>query len=191
MGDEQLYEESTLLLLIAKDNKMAFNELFERHWDQVYGTCLHLTKSPEQSKDLAQDIFLKLWENRSSLPAVKNFRGWLYTVSRNLVHDYIRKKIFRDQNFPFLNLYFTDHNTIMSPESRLEQKDLADRLHMAVSSLPPQLQKVFTLHRFEGLSHEEIAKRLDITPLSSKTYMTRALITLRHLLAEARPPDNS
>lgn len=175
--------------MIAQDNKKAFNELFARYWSQVYGVCLHLTKSPEQSRDLAQDIFLKVWENRTKLPAVRNFKSWLYTISRNLVHDYLRNKIFRDSNFPFLNLYFSDETTVYSPESQLEQKELAGRLHTAIESLPTQLQSVFTLHRFQGLSHEQIAKQLDITPLSSKTYMTRALIALRRLLSEGTPPS--
>jgi RNA polymerase sigma-70 factor (ECF subfamily) len=191
LGEEQLYDERALLLLTAEGNKMAFNKLFIHCWPQVYGVCLHLTKSPEQSKDLAQDIFLKLWIKREELPSVKNFKAYLYTISRNLAHDYIRTKIFRDANLPFLNQYFATDDFAASPQKRLEQKELTDRLHTAVRSLPTQLRQVFTLHRFEGLPHEEIAKKLDISPLSSKTYMTRALLALRRLLDENSPPSTN
>jgi len=182
LGEEKLYDERALLLLIAGGDKQAFNQLFDAYWDQVYGTSLHLTKSPEQSKDLAQDIFLKLWERRAALPSVQNFSGFLYTITRNLVHDHLRTKVFRDSNLAFLIHYFSSDG--ISPQRQLEQKELTGALEQAVMRLPAQLQRVFILHRMEGLSHGEIAQRLNITPLSSKTYMVRALMALRVQLAE-------
>lgn len=155
----------------------AYQRLFEWYWDQIYGAVLHLTKTPEQAKDLAQDIFLKLWENRAKLPGVKHFRSYLFTIARNLVYDQLRTKVFRESNREFLTNYFSYNRS--SPQELLEQKELGEILNEAINKLPSQLRKVFNLHRIEGLSHEEIAKRLNITPISSKTYMVRALMTLR------------
>jgi RNA polymerase sigma-70 factor (ECF subfamily) len=134
------------------------------------------------SKDLAQDIFLKLWDLRSKLPAIKNFSGYLYTITRNLVHDHLRTHVFRESNKEFLIAYFSDNG--YSPQDQLEQKQLGDILDEAINNLPPKLRQVFTLSRFEGLSHEEIGRQLHISPLSSKTYMTRALIVLRKQIGE-------
>jgi RNA polymerase sigma-70 factor (family 1) len=151
--------------------------LFEWHWDQIYGAVLRLTKTPEQAKDLAQDIFLKLWDNRAKLAGVKNFRSYLFTITRNMIYDQLRTQVFRESNREFLINYFAYSKS--SPQELLEQKELGEVLNEAINKLPPQLRQVFNLHRIEGLSHVEIAQRLNISPISSKTYMVRALMALR------------
>jgi RNA polymerase sigma-70 factor (family 1) len=174
---EDLYNEQELLRLVAQNDMQAYQQLFEWYWDQIYGAVLRLTKTPEEARDLAQDIFLKLWENRAKLPGVKNLRSYLYTIARNLIYDQLRTRIFRESNREFLINYFSYSKS--SPQEILEQKELGEVLNEAINSLPPQLRKVFNLHRIEGLSHEEIAKKLNITSISSKTYMVRALMALR------------
>ncbi|WP_158267069.1 RNA polymerase sigma factor [Chitinophaga niastensis] len=182
MHKENIYNEQELLLLVANGDKNAYAQLFDHYWDHVYGTGLHLTKSPELSKDLAQDIFLKLWDARSKLSEIKNLSTYLYVLTKNLFHDHLRTNVFRESNKEFLINYFAHHET--SPHKQLEQKELSGFLDEAINNLPPQLHQVFTLSRFEGLSHIEIGRKLNISPLSSKTYMTRALITLRKQIGE-------
>jgi len=182
LSGEPVYTDQLLLQRLAEGDKQAFQQLFDRYWDQLYGAGLRLTKSPEQARDLAQDIFLKLWDNRERLSGVKNLPSYLYTIIRNLVHDQIRTRVFRESNREFLISYFSYQDC--SPQEMLEKKQLGEILNQAVARLSPKLREVFILSRFEGLSHEEIAKRLHITPLSSKTYIVRALITLRKLIGE-------
>jgi len=168
--------------LVASGDKQAYHQLFDRYWDHVYGTGLHLTKSPEMAKDFAQDVFLKLWDTRSKLPAVKNLSTYLYVVTKNLFHDYLRMNAFRESNKEFLIHYFAYKNP--SPHEQLEQKEISAALHEAINNLPPKLHQVFILSRFQGLSHEEIGRKLNISSISSKTYITRALLALRKHMGE-------
>jgi RNA polymerase sigma-19 factor, ECF subfamily len=177
LDSANLHNEKELLLLTASGDKQAYQQLFEHYWGQVYGVAQRLTKSPEHSKDLAQDIFLKLWEQREKLTTVKNLPSFLYTITRNLVHDHLRTKVFRESNREFLMNYFSYHDE--SARELLEQKEQENILNDAIQSLPPQLQQVVRLSKIEGLSHDEIASRMGITALSSKTYMVRALAMLR------------
>ena len=177
MEKENLHNEQELLRLVAQGDMQAYQQLFDCYWDQVYGAGLRLTKTPEQAKDLAQDIFLKLWDNRTKLTEVKDFRSYLFVITRNLVHDQIRTRIFHESNKEFLTNYFAYNES--SPEEILEQKELGEALNAAIRKLPSRLRQVFNLRRSEGLSHVEIAKRLNITTISSKTYMVRALMALR------------
>ncbi len=179
---KSLHNEPELLLLIAKGDTRAYGQLFDYYWDQVYGAGLQLTKNPELAKDLAQDIFLKLWNTRSKLPGIKNFSGYLYVITRNLIHDQLRMNVFRESNKEFLVSYVAYTNNC--PQEQLEQKELHEVLDETINQLSPKLRQVFKLSRLESLSHEEIAERLHITPLSSKTYMVRALMTLRKLLSK-------
>jgi RNA polymerase sigma-70 factor (ECF subfamily) len=174
---EKLHNEAELLRLVAQGDMQAFQRLFEWYWDQVYGAVLRLVKDPEQAKDLSQELFLKLWDNREKLPGVKNLRSYLYTIAKHLIYDQIRTLVFRESNKEFLMNYFSYDET--SPQDLLEQKERAEVLAEAINKLPVQLRKVFHLRRVEGLSHVEIAKRLNISAISSKTYMVRALMALR------------
>jgi RNA polymerase sigma-70 factor (family 1) len=162
---------------VAQDDMQAFQRIFEAYWDQVYVTGLRLTKAPEQAKDLTQEIFLRLWDNRAKLPEVKNLRSYLYAITKNFIHDQIRTRVFHESNKEFLTSYFAYDES--SPQDILEQKELGEALNTAIDKLSPQLREVFNMRRLEGLSHQEIAKRLNITPISSKTYMVRALIALK------------
>ena len=182
LQEKHLHTEQALLQLIASGDRTAYRQLFEHYSDQVYGAALHLTKSPEQARDLTQDIFLKIWDNRSKLPEVQHFSAYLYTIVKNLVHDQVRSAIFRESNRESLVSYFNYNES--SPEELLERKQVKEAVAAAINRLPPKLQQVFTLGYFEGLSHKEIAGRLDISPLSSKTYMVRALMALRKYLSD-------
>jgi RNA polymerase sigma-70 factor (ECF subfamily) len=133
------------------------------------------------ARDLAQDIFLKLWDQRHQLSKVQNFPSFLYVITRNLVHDHLRKKVFRESNREYLINYFSRAEAT-APEL-LESKEMDDLLYASIDKLPPKLRQVLKLGRLEGLSHEEIAARMGITPQSSRTYMVRALAALNKVMA--------
>lgn len=162
---------------------MSFGELTKLHWPQVYGTALRITKSPEQAKDLSQEIFIKLWSNRSKLPEVENIKAYIYVSARNLVMDFMEKKVFHQSNIQNLADYFTD-NSINHPHTSLELKELEQAVNAAIQSLPEKTRRVFELHRFAGKSHKEIAAMLKISEVSSKTYIVRALKDIRLYLSK-------
>jgi RNA polymerase sigma-70 factor (ECF subfamily) len=178
----QPYNEQELLLLIATGDHQAYREIFERYWNKVYAIGLRLSKSPELAKDLAQETFIKIWNNRDKLPAVNNFSAFLFTVARHLAIDHLRKKVFTTTNEDYLVAYFSDD--AINPQEKAEYKELETLLNSAIEHLPAQLQQVFRLSRFEGLSHAEIALRMNITRITSKSYMVRALYAIRKYLSQ-------
>lgn len=178
----QPYNEQELLLRIAAGDQQAYREIFEGYWDKVYAIGLRLTKSPELAKDLAQETFIKIWNNRDKLPAVTNFSAFIFTISRHQVIDHLRKKVFTTGNEEYLVAYFSDD--AITPHEKAEYKELEQLLNGAIDNLPPQLQQVFRLSRFEGLSHAEIALRMNITRITSKSYMVRALYAIRKYLSQ-------
>lgn len=182
MAAHNLYNETDLFNKVALGDEKAFKTIFDSYWPQVYGTSLHLTKKPELARDLSQDIFVKLWENREKLAGIANPSSYLYTLSRNLVIDTLRKKVFNASNIDFLVEYFHTEND--SPQEKAEYRELDQLLKRAVDSLQGNLKEVFTLSRYEGLTHEQIAARLGISIVSSKTYIVRALRQIRIFMEE-------
>jgi RNA polymerase sigma-70 factor (family 1) len=175
------YNEAQLLQRLASGEQHAFRQIFEHYWDQVYAVGLKISKSPELAKDLAQETFMKLWQQRAQLKDVTNFRAYLNVLSRNLAIDHLRKKVFTPDNEDYLLNYFRED--AIASTGNAEYKELEQILHEAVNELPPQMQQVFRLSRFEGLSHAEIATRMNITLVTSKSYMVRALAAIRKHLS--------
>jgi len=176
-----LYDHKHICARIALGDQQAFNVFFNYHWPQVYGTGLRLTKSSEKAQDLAQDIFIKLWENKHKLIDIKEVDAYVYILSRNVILDFLRKKVFDTENIEVLVDYFED-NTI-SPHEKLEYNELEQKLKSAIDQLPGKVKDVFLLSRVDGLTHEQIAQKLNISVVSSKTYVVRGLQVIRKFMA--------
>lgn len=177
----QPYNEQELLLRLSEGDSDAYRILFQQYWNQVYAIGLKLSKSPELAKDLAQESFIKVWNHREKLAGVIHFRPFLFTLTRNLAIDHLRKKVFSAGNEEYLLAYFSDDAG--TPQEKAEYKELENLLQRAVNNLPPQMQQVFRLSRYEGLSHAEIALRMNITRVTSKSYMVRALYSIKQYLS--------
>ncbi|WP_160716870.1 RNA polymerase sigma factor [Chitinophaga solisilvae] len=174
--------ERELLRLVAAGDENAYRLLFDRYADRMYMNALHFTKSEELAQDLTQEIFIRIWVNRLKLATVDRFDAWLFTVARNVIRNELKKKILPVENEAFLHTYFRDNN--LTPQERIEYKELESSVHQAIRNLPPQMQTVFLLSRQEGLTHEEIALRMNISVVSSKTYMVRCLLAIRRHLGK-------
>ena len=181
MNASSLHNDPTLLKRLAAGDVDAFQTIYDTYWSHVYGVALRLTKSPEQSRDLSQDIFVKLWTNREKAAAINDIEKYLFTVSRNLVYDFLRRQVFIESNHRFLQQYHGYEAP--SPQHLIEIKNRHQALEEAIQSMPPKLQEVFRLHWMEGLSHEAVARKLGISRVSSKTYIVRALAFLREKFA--------
>jgi len=134
------------------------------------------------AEDLAQEVFIRVWQYRQKLQEVERFDAFLYRVAKNLVLDEFRKKILPNITNDYFDAYFSANGADVA--TQLEEKELNHLLLKSVEKLPAQMRQVFTLHRFEGLTHQQIAEKLKISRVSSQTYMARAIVQLRKILAE-------
>lgn len=175
-------KEAQLLQKIADGDELAFKQLFLTFWPQVYGTSFRLTKNAEQAKDLSQEIFIKLWNYRESLPEVRHLGGFIYTVSRHLIINFIRKKVLTEANIGHLLDHIEQSAVNTQAQANLEYKELQIHIDRAIQTLPAKVKQVFILHRLNGLTHQQIAAHLGISVVSSKTYVVRALRHIREYL---------
>jgi RNA polymerase sigma-70 factor (ECF subfamily) len=183
LSDTSLYgqiDERSLFLLVAKGDAKAYQVIYDRYADRMYANALHFSKSPELAEELTQEIFIRLWLKREKLAAVDHFDAYLFTLARNLIRTALKKKVFTTENATFLAAYFED--AALTPEAKLEFRELESRVQAAIQALPTQMQTVFRLSRIEGLTHEQIAQTMNISVTSSKTYMVRALLAIRKSL---------
>jgi RNA polymerase sigma-70 factor (ECF subfamily) len=175
------YNERELFSRIAGGDEKAFRLLFDAWWDRMYGNILYHCKQPELAEELTQELFVKIWRSRTMLPEIERFDAFLYKIAKHLVLESLRKKVLPQLNEPAFDSYFIDDG--LTGIDLLELKELESVLSDAIAHLPAQMQKAFTLHRFHGLSHEEIGREMNISRLSSQTYVARALVQLKEILA--------
>lgn len=175
--NEVIYEEYKLLSLLAEDSEYAFQLIYDRHRNRIYQTAIRYLKSPYLGQEVVQDVFLKLWFERKNLKTDKPVEAWLYTVAKNNILNRL-KKIANEWKALDHLAHFTSNSTVPAFE-KAESAEYSQLLNKAVSDLPDQQKKVFNLARKEKLTYIQIAEQLNISPLTVKTHMTRALQNIK------------
>lgn len=171
------YEESTLLSMLSQDSEYAFQLLFDRYRNNTYKVALMYIKSPVLAEEIVQDVFLKLWYQRKNLLEIRSLENWLFTLTRNLTFNCIKKVAHEwKAREKWLDLNVLSENTT---DHKLLNKEYHELLQQAIDNLSPQQQQVYKLAKEECLSYEAISEHLSISPLTVKTHMARALASVR------------
>ena len=169
-----LHTEKELLLLISRDDQIAFTWLLRNYWNKVYTQALIYLKSPQLAQEITQDVFLKIWSSRQRLRDVQSFSDYLFIISRNEIISALRKKN-KDLVEPSHEL----QEILMQPDKQLHYKESYHKILSLIDQLPPARKKVFTLSRLEGKSYEEIGSELGISRNGVKDHIVKALNYLR------------
>lgn len=173
-------EETKLIELMAGDSEYAFQLLYTRHHIRTYRLAVRYLKSTSVAQEVVQEVFLKLWLHRRSMVEVRSLEAWLITVAKNNILNRIRK-IAKEWK-AIDQLAHTQVLEDNSMQDRITYTDYQLLLNDALKSLSVNQLQVFTLARNENLSYVQIAEHLNISPLTVKTHMSRALSHLRDIL---------
>jgi RNA polymerase sigma factor (sigma-70 family) len=174
-----LEKNTDLIAKVADGDRDAFQEVFTRYWPQVYKRSQLLLKSHDLAQDLAQEVFIRVWEKREHLKTIDKFDSYLWTMSRNLFVDALRKKLTGNtEELTELSLLNDDGQR----QFGLEYRELEERMDEAIDKLPPQMQTAFRLSRYDGLTHQEIALEMKISKITSQNYLARALLRLKSIV---------
>lgn len=166
-----------LFLRISNHDIPAYEELFQAYYDPIYSTVLNYCKIRELAEDITQQIFLKVWERRASLPNVDNPLAWLYTAARYQVLNALDREILREKYITDLRNHFQHRSD--SPVDLMIRRQQAELYQTALQGLSPRQLEVYRLSREQGLTYEKIAERLGIGRETVKDYMATALRSLK------------
>lgn len=173
------YSEKELLLQIAEGDETAFTRIFHQYHHQLGQHIFRLTESREMAEDITQDVFTKIWMIRESLAEVEHFRTWLYTISKNQALNALRQQArqrVRQQAF--------DATQPLAGDQELYDSVLLGIADQAIADLPPQQKKVYLLSRHEGMKYSEIAREMNISHETVKSYMKLALASITKSVRE-------
>lgn len=176
-NDQQLYEEARLISLLADDSEYAFQLLFDRYRNRIYQTAVRYLKSPVLAQEVVQDVFLKLWFERKNIRKDIPVEAWLFTIAKNNLINRLKK--LASEWKALKNLDVPANQASDNPENKVQESQYDQLLQEALQTLSDQQQAVFLLSRNEHLTYAQIGEKMDISPLTVKTHMSRALDTIR------------
>ncbi|SMC44329.1 RNA polymerase sigma factor [Pedobacter africanus] len=157
-----------------------FSSLFEKYYKQIYGNTLRLVKVQVIAEDIAQQVFLNVWERRQQLAEVENPKAWLFQIARNLIASRFREKLLEDKYLTFAMELLESNSE--SPEDIVVNIERAELLDKSLEGLSPKQKQVYQLSRQDGKTYEEIATELGIRKDTVKEYIQIALAKIRQYL---------
>ncbi|KKX27167.1 RNA polymerase sigma factor [Rhizobium sp. LC145] len=159
-------------------------QLFRRHSKELLRFLRRSGVSEDTASDLVQDAFLRLAAmSPAAGEVVGNPRAYLFRISRNLSIDHARAHAVQSRYIqPGLPAEIAEAKP--SAELEVDFKQRVARLERAIQTLPERQRQVFLLHKYEELSHAEIAERLGISKSMVEKHVMKALVHLRDSLAD-------
>lgn len=164
---------------LRTDDKAALKELFEAHYRSVCATIHRFVGERGVTEDLAQQVFIRFWEKRLQIDINTSPGAYLHRMAVNEALAWLRSK----KNQPTEEVtYATPFAPEADGEHLLLRGELHEQVNQAIEGLPPRCRAVFQLSRFEELSYQEIADRLEISIKTVEHQMGKALRVLRERL---------
>ena len=174
--------EQELLSACKKNKRAAQHELYTRFSKTMYNTCLAYAKNSDVAQELLQDGFLKVFTNIEKFDGKGSLEGWIRRVMINTCIDYIRKiqpqfvSIDLKEFYSFKLKQF-DYNSATKTHEK-------EHFLYLIQNLAPGYRTIMNLHYGENMTHEEIAKQLNITVGTSKSQLARGKFLLKKHLEE-------
>lgn len=170
-------DEAPLLARVSNSDESAFRELLQKYHRQVYGYIIHLIGSREDAEEIVQDVFMKIWKSRSGLSEVKDFKAYLFVISRNLSYNKLRQAV---RVARLLKQWEKEQNIDVPTQTDEDDKNFMFKiLDKAIERLPKRQQEIFLLHKRERLQYVEIANRLDIGKETVKSHLKAAIKSIK------------
>jgi RNA polymerase sigma-70 factor (family 1) len=168
--------DEMLVLRLRKNDMAAFDTLFKKYNKQLFNFSWSLLKSGEDSEEIVQEVFCRIWEKRNDIDSSKSFKSFLFKISYNLIIDQLRLKL-QDQHYrKYIEDYF--QTNAFRIEDKTDYNTIKKEIDSAVDELPGKRKQIFQLSRVTGLSNKEIAEKLDISP---KTVENQITLALKHI----------
>jgi RNA polymerase sigma-70 factor (ECF subfamily) len=176
------FEINTLLKQIKVNDKDAINNIFMAYSKRLYNFAFAYLKTEVDAKDVVQDVFISLWNNRNNLKEDTNLEAYLFTIARNSVISVFRKKISENEYLKHLR------KTVIFQFSENDEKYdydlLSNRIKNLIDQLPDQRKLIFKLSKEQGMSNKAIAEELNISIKTVEDHMTKARRFLKSRLTK-------
>ncbi len=167
-----------LVKSLKKGDVLAFDTIYKLYSQKLYGFVLKYIKDKEDGKEIVQEVFIKIWEVRDKIDLYSSFESFLFTIAYNTTINLLRKKANETKYLNYLKSIqnFESINTIAT---EIQFNELNSQVQNILNGLTPRQREIFKLSRENGLSLDEIAEKLEISPNTVKNHLVKTLAILR------------
>jgi RNA polymerase sigma-70 factor, ECF subfamily len=169
-----------VIIELKAGDHTAFEYLFRKHADQIYHFAMKYYFSEDEAEDIVQEVFFKIWERKEEIKQDFNFESFLFTISRNLIYNKLKRKVLEKKFYQYLK---TSGMKTADPREEFEKNDLNQYAEKMIDCLPPQRKTIFQFRR-NGLTNKEIAERLNLSVRTVETHMKLAMDQLKKSMKE-------
>jgi RNA polymerase sigma-70 factor (family 1) len=172
MTEKEIYALQQQVALF--NDQQAFQRLFKHHFTGLFQFAASIVKIKEAAEEIVEDVFVKLWNRRATLPEINNFKVYLYVSVKNLCLNYVnRQGNNRVLDMDQLDVVCTE--LVPNPEDLMVASELLQMVNKAIYELPPKCRIVYKLVKEDGLQYKEVAEILNISPRTVENHIAVAV----------------
>jgi len=171
----------------ARGDQRAFQSLYAATSSQLYALLLRILRNPDRAQDALQDAYVKVWQKADTYAPDRGAPlTWLLSIARYRALDMLRRKrpeVAMPEEPDMVATLLEDQQSLSHSEENENQQSL-DAIQVCLKTLQPQQRDSVLLAYYEGLTHQELAERMDAPLGTVKSWIRRGLMRLRECLAE-------
>jgi len=187
MATKDPYNDEIILLQQLKEgNERAFETLYNTYSKSLLWKLTRMLKDLNQSEELLQELFVKVWERRGQINVEQPFPGYLYRIAQNMVADYYRKLARELTSHKQIQTDSTE--VVNTTENAIFSNETKNMLNKAIALLPEQRRKAFILCKLEGKTHQEAAAIMNISPNTVHNHLVKGTNNIRLFLEKTENP---
>ena len=170
---------------LRASDRTAYEQVFRAMHAPLLRYAASLHHNNETAQDIVHDVFVKLWDVRETLDTDRSLKAFLYRMVRNHAYNDHRNRISRNAKADWVRDTISD--AFDRPDEGLDAHTLKHQLRSWMDELPPRQREALKLSRYEGLSHEEIATVMQVSPRTVNNHVVKAMKHLRGRILEYEP----
>jgi len=178
-----LEPDSVFIEKFKSGDTEAFGVMFHAHYKPLSIYAYTILKDMDDAEDTVQQVFIGMWEKRTTLTIHTSLKALLYKSVYNTCLNRIKQQKVRSEYAKEIQL----HSTLGTVQEDIQQKELQKKIDEALEALPEQCAKIFKMSRFEHLKYQEIADQLGLSIKTVENQMGKALKIMREQLKDYLP----
>jgi RNA polymerase sigma-70 factor (ECF subfamily) len=166
-----------ILKELSNDQESPLEELFNHYYPRLYEFSRSFLKLEQGIDDILQEVFIRIWQNRRKIKDSSSFNSYIFTITRNLLLNELRSRLNHNNLKEEIRKLSTAQE--YAGFDQLQYRDLRNRVEELIEELPDRQKEIFVLSRSQGLSHKEIASKLQITTKTVEYHISLAIKSLK------------
>ncbi|WP_423126963.1 RNA polymerase sigma factor [Gaoshiqia sp. Z1-71] len=171
---EKVKTNTELLLLLKKGDMIAFNAIYNKYSYKLHEFILMYLKQEEDAEEIVQEVFIKLWKSRDKIDVYSSFESFLFTIAYNASISLLRKRVSEKKSREYLKS-LQQIDTTEQVIDEIQFKELDQKVQSLLEQLTPRQKEIYLLSREEGLTHKEIAQKLNISESTVNNHLVATL----------------